>query len=218
MWIDCEMTGLDLVADALVEVAVLVTDAELNVLGEGVDVVIKPSDEALAQMGDFVRNMHTSSGLLDELAAGTTMADAEEQVLAYVKEYVPEARKAPLAGNTIGTDRAFLARDMPSLEGHVHYRNVDVSSIKELARRWYPADLLPHPGQERQPPRAGRHPRVDRGAALLPRRDVRAAARARHGDLQGDRRPAPGHPDAGGTDDRSGGPRSAVDESAATAN
>ena len=138
VWIDCEMTGLDLIADALVEVAVLVTDADLNVLGEGVDVVIKPSDEALAQMGDFVRTMHTLSGLLDKLATGTTMADAEAQVLAYVKEYVPEARKAPLAGNTIGTDRAFLARDMPTLEGHVHYRNVDVSSIKELARRWYP--------------------------------------------------------------------------------
>jgi oligoribonuclease len=138
VWIDCEMTGLDLTADALVEVAVLVTDAELNVLGDGVDVVIKPSDESLAQMGDFVRAMHASSGLLDLLSSGTTMADAEEQVLAYVREHVPESRKAPLAGNTIGTDRAFLARDMPALEGHVHYRNVDVSSIKELARRWYP--------------------------------------------------------------------------------
>ena len=138
VWIDCEMTGLDLTADALIEVAVLVTDAELNVLGSGVDVVIRPSDEAVAQMGDFVRTMHASSGLLDLLAGGTTMADAEEQVLAYVKEHVPESRKAPLAGNTIGTDRAFLARDMPTLETHVHYRNVDVSSIKELARRWYP--------------------------------------------------------------------------------
>jgi oligoribonuclease len=138
VWIDCEMTGLDLISDALVEVAVLVTDAELNVLGEGVDVVIKPSDEALIQMGDFVRAMHASSGLLDVLASGTTMADAEQQVLAYVSQHVPETRKAPLAGNTIGTDRAFLARDMPTLEGHVHYRNVDVSSIKELARRWYP--------------------------------------------------------------------------------
>jgi oligoribonuclease len=137
VWIDCEMTGLDLTADALVEVAVLVTDAELNVLGDGVDVVIKPSDQALIQMGDFVRAMHASSGLLDVLASGTTMEAAEEQVLAYVKEHVPEARKAPLAGNTIGTDRAFLARDMPLLEGYVHYRNVDVSSIKELARRWY---------------------------------------------------------------------------------
>ena len=148
VWIDCEMTGLDLVADALVEVAVLVTDAELNVLGEGVDVVIKPSDEALAQMGDFVRNMHASSGLLDVLASGTTMADAEDQVLTYVKEHVPDARKAPLAGNTIGTDRAFLARDMPQLEGHVHYRNVDVSSIKELARRWYPRAYFASPEKQ----------------------------------------------------------------------
>jgi oligoribonuclease len=138
VWIDCEMTGLDLISDALVEVAVLVTDAELNVLGDGIDIVIKPSDEALIQMGDFVRAMHASSGLLDLLSSGTTMQAAEEQLLAYVQEYVPEARKAPLAGNTIGTDRAFLARDMPTLEGYVHYRNVDVSSIKELARRWYP--------------------------------------------------------------------------------
>ena len=147
VWIDCEMTGLDLIADALVEVAVLVTDADLNVLGQGVDVVIKPSDEALAQMGDFVRNMHASSGLLDVLASGTTMADAEDQVLTYVKEHVPDARKAPLAGNTIGTDRAFLARDMPQLEGHVHYRNVDVSSIKELARRWYPRTYFASPAK-----------------------------------------------------------------------
>jgi len=138
VWIDCEMTGLDITADALIEVAVLVTDAELNVLGDGVDVVIKPSDEALTQMGDFVRTMHASSGLSDLLAGGLTMAEAEEQVLAYVKEHVSENRRAPLAGNTIGTDRAFLARDMPTLEGYVHYRNVDVSSIKELVRRWYP--------------------------------------------------------------------------------
>lgn len=138
VWIDCEMTGLDLGADALIEVAVLVTDGELNVLGEGVDVVIKPTDEALAQMGDFVTDMHRKSGLLDVLAAGVTLEEAEEQVLAYVRQHVPEVRKAPLAGNTIGTDRAFLARDMPTLEGHVHYRNVDVSSLKELAKRWYP--------------------------------------------------------------------------------
>ena len=138
VWADCEMTGLDLGADALIEVAALVTDAELNVLGEGVDVIIKPSDEALTQMGDFVRTMHTSSGLLDQLAGGLTMAEAEERVLDYVREFVAEPRKAPLAGNTIGTDRAFLARDMPTFEGHVHYRNVDVSSVKELARRWFP--------------------------------------------------------------------------------
>lgn len=138
VWIDCEMTGLDLAADALIEVAALVTDGELNVLGDGVDVLIKPSVEALAQMGEFVRTMHASSGLLVELEHGLEMADAEAKVLTYVTEFVPQARKAPLAGNTIGTDRAFLLRDMPALEGHVHYRNVDVSSIKELARRWYP--------------------------------------------------------------------------------
>lgn len=138
VWIDCEMTGLNLETDALIEVAALVTDADLNVLGEGVDVVIKPSEEALASMGDFVRDMHVKSGLLPELESGMAMADAEAAVLAYVREHVPEARKAPLAGNTIGTDRMFLAKDMPELEGHVHYRNVDVSSLKELARRWFP--------------------------------------------------------------------------------
>ncbi len=132
------MTGLDLVNDELIEVAALVTDGELNVLGDGVDVVIKPASAALDQMGDFVRTMHESSGLLDALDAGLTIAEAEERVLDYVREFVPESRKAPLAGNTIGTDRAFLARQMPTLESFVHYRNVDVSSIKELARRWYP--------------------------------------------------------------------------------
>lgn len=138
VWIDCEMTGLNLDSDVLVEVAALVTDAELNVLGDGVDVVIKPPAAALAQMGDFVRAMHEKSGLLPLLESGTTLEDAEAQVLDYVRTHVPEARRAPLAGNTIGTDRMFLARDMPTLEAHVHYRNVDVSSIKELARRWFP--------------------------------------------------------------------------------
>jgi oligoribonuclease len=131
------MTGLDAVHDALIEVAVLVTDSELNILGEGVDVVIKPSAEAMAQMGDFVRNMHTTSKLIDELDAGTTMEDAQAQVLAYIKEHVPVANKAPLAGNSIGTDKVFLARDMPELVEHLHYRVIDVSTIKELARRWY---------------------------------------------------------------------------------
>ncbi len=138
VWVDCEMTGLDLGADALIEVAALVTDSDLKVLGEGIEVVIKPPREALAQMGEFVRTMHEKSGLLPLLESGLSMAEAEEQVLAYIREHVPEPRRAPLAGNTIGTDRAFLARDMPTLEGHVHYRSVDVSSIKELARRWYP--------------------------------------------------------------------------------
>lgn len=138
VWVDCEMTGLDLVSDALIEVAALVTDAHLNVLGEGVDVIIRPPREALDQMGDFVRTMHANSGLIDQLANGLSLADAEATVLEYIRAHVPEVRKAPLAGNTIGTDRSFLARDMPSLEGHVHYRNVDVSSLKELARRWFP--------------------------------------------------------------------------------
>ncbi|MFX4291223.1 oligoribonuclease [Streptomyces bohaiensis] len=138
VWIDCEMTGLSLSSDALVEVAALVTDSELNVLGDGVDVVIRPPEEALAQMPEVVRQMHTSSGLLEELADGTTLADAEAQVLAYVREHAPEAGKSPLCGNSVATDRGFLARDMAALESHLHYRIIDVSSVKELARRWYP--------------------------------------------------------------------------------
>ena len=147
VWIDCEMTGLDLANDALIEVAALVTDSELNVLGEGVDVLVRPSEEALAQMGDFVREMHTKSGLLDELANGLQMREAEELVLEYVRTHAPTARKAPLAGNTVGTDRMFLARDMPELEGWVHYRNVDVSSIKELSRRWFPRAYYQSPAK-----------------------------------------------------------------------
>lgn len=138
VWIDCEMTGLDLGKDALIEVAALVTDYELNVLGEGVDVVIKPPAEALEQMIDFVRTMHETSGLLEELDGGVTMEQAEAQVLAYIREHCPDGSRPALAGNTIGTDRAFLARDMPTLEGFLHYRNIDVSSIKELSKRWYP--------------------------------------------------------------------------------
>jgi len=138
IWIDCEMTGLSLISDALIEVAALVTDFELNQLGDGIDLVIKPPAEALEQMDDFVRTMHTSSGLLDELAAGNTMADAEEQVLSHIRAWAPDAAKWPLGGNTVATDRGFLARDMPALESHLHYRIIDVSSIKELSRRWYP--------------------------------------------------------------------------------
>ena len=138
VWIDCEMTGLSLADDALIEVAALVTDFDLTVLGDGIDIVIRPPDSALVQMGDFVRDMHTSSGLLEELAAGTTLADAQDRVLDYVREWVPESRKAPLGGNTVATDRAFLARDMVELENHLHYRIIDVSSIKELSRRWFP--------------------------------------------------------------------------------
>ena len=138
VWIDCEMTGLSLGTDALIEVAALVTDFELNVLGDGIDVIVKPPQEALDQMDDFVRNMHVSSGLLEELEGGLTLADAEQQVLAYIKEQCPSGSRPPLAGNTVATDRAFLARDMADLESFLHYRIVDVSSIKELARRWYP--------------------------------------------------------------------------------
>ncbi len=132
------MTGLDIKADALIEVAALVTDFDLTVLGDGVDIVIKPPPEAMDQMVEFVRNMHVSSGLLDELDGGTTLDDAEAQVLAYVKQHCTEGSRPPLAGNTVATDRAFLARDMAGLEEFLHYRIVDVSSIKELSRRWFP--------------------------------------------------------------------------------
>jgi oligoribonuclease len=132
------MTGLDLGADALIEVAALVTDFELNVLGDGIDVIVKPPQEALDQMDDFVRTMHTSSGLLEELDSGLTMGEAEEKVLGYIKEHCADGSRPPLAGNTVATDRSFLVRDMPDLESFLHYRIVDVSSIKELSRRWYP--------------------------------------------------------------------------------
>ena len=138
VWIDCEMTGLDLTADALIEVAVVVTDSELTVLGNGVEVVIAPPPAALEQMNDFVRAMHVTSGLLEDLPTGTTLADAQAQVLEYVQTWVPDPGKAPLAGNSVGTDKNFLDRDMPELSAHLHYRVIDVSSIKELARRWYP--------------------------------------------------------------------------------
>lgn len=138
VWVDCEMTGLSLQDDALIEIAALVTDYDLNVLGEGVDLVIKPPQAALEQMNEVVTQMHTTSGLLDRLADGISVREAEEQVLEYVREHVTEPRKAPLAGNSIGTDRGFLARDMVELETFLHYRVVDVSSIKELARHWFP--------------------------------------------------------------------------------
>jgi oligoribonuclease len=147
VWIDCEMTGLSLEHDALVEVAVLVTDSELNVLGDGVQVVIKPPDAALETMPDVVRNMHTSSGLLTELADGITLEEAEERVLAYITAWVPEPGKTPLAGNSIATDRGFLARDMKKVDEYLHYRIVDVSSIKELARRWYPRAYFSSPAK-----------------------------------------------------------------------
>ena len=138
VWIDCEMTGLNLESDELVEIAVVITDYDLNLVDPGLDIIIKPAASALENMGDFVREMHTSSGLIDEIPNGVSTAEAEYEVLEYVLKFVPAGQKAPLAGNTIGTDRAFLAKFMPRLDNHLHYRNVDVSSIKELARRWYP--------------------------------------------------------------------------------
>jgi oligoribonuclease len=138
VWIDCEMTGLNPEVDCLVEIAVVITNSELEILDEGLDLVIKPTAEGLANMNDFVREMHTSSGLINEFDHGLSLEDAEQAVLEYVKRFVPEARTAPLAGNTIGTDRMFLNLYMPALDSHLHYRNIDVSSIKELSRRWYP--------------------------------------------------------------------------------
>jgi oligoribonuclease len=138
VWIDCEMTGVDYVADALIEIAAVVTDFDLNVLGEGIDLVIKPPAAALEQMDDFVRSMHEKSGLLDELDNGITLQEAEQQVLAYVQQHCTPGSRPPLAGNTVGTDRAFLSRDMKDLDAFLHYRIVDVSSVKELSRRWFP--------------------------------------------------------------------------------
>ncbi len=139
VWIDCEMTGLDLGKDALIEVAALVTGPNLDILGEGIDLVIHADDAALDAMPEVVREMHAKSGLTDEVRRSTvTMAEAEEAVLAYIKQFVPNPRTAPLCGNSIATDRGFLARDMPALDDFLHYRMIDVSSIKELARRWYP--------------------------------------------------------------------------------
>ncbi|MHA6793121.1 oligoribonuclease [Pseudonocardia bannensis] len=139
VWIDCEMTGLDLNRDALIEIAVLVTDGELNVLGEGVDVVIHADESALAAMPEVVRDMHERSGLTEEVRTSTMrLAEAEQLALAYIREHVPEPGTAPLAGNSIATDRGFLARDMPELDAYLHYRMIDVSSLKELARRWFP--------------------------------------------------------------------------------
>ncbi|WP_026152148.1 oligoribonuclease [Actinopolyspora halophila] len=139
VWIDCEMTGLELGKDALIEIAALVTDADLNILGEGVDVVIHADEETLGGMPDVVREMHGRSGLTEEVRRSpVTLAQAEQQVLEYLRQHVPDGRSAPLAGNSIATDRGFIARDMPELDEYLHYRMVDVSSVKELCRRWYP--------------------------------------------------------------------------------
>jgi oligoribonuclease len=138
VWIDCEMTGLDLAIDELVEVAVVITDYDLVPVDPGFTIVIKPDQTAWEHMGDFVREMHTSSGLIEEIPNGVTLAEAEYEVLEYILKFVPLGQSAPLAGNTIGTDRAFLAKYMPRVDSHLHYRSVDVSSIKELSRHWFP--------------------------------------------------------------------------------
>jgi oligoribonuclease len=151
VWIDCEMTGLDLDSDELVEIAVVITDFDLNLVDPGIDIVIKPDPSALEHMGDFVREMHTSSGLIEEIPNGVSVAEAEYEVLEYILKFIPAEQKAPLAGNSIGTDRAFLSKFMPRLDNQLHYRNVDVSSIKELARRWYPRAYF------NAPPKDGGH-------------------------------------------------------------
>ena len=170
VWIDCEMTGLDLHRDALVEIACLITDGELNMLDEGIDLVIKPPPEAITQMSDVVRDMHTASGLLDELASGVTLAEAQQQVIDYVLGHGPEPRKLPLCGNSIATDRSFLARDMPDLDAFLHYRMVDVSGVKELVRRWYPRVYFASPEKK-----GGHRALADITESILELRYYRAA-------------------------------------------
>ena len=139
VWIDCEMTGLDLARDALIEVAAIVTDADLEPLDDGIDVIVHAHDDVLDAMVPVVRDMHAASGLTDAVRSSTVvLGDAEQLVLDYVRAHIPESKSAPLCGNSIATDRGFLARDMPALDEHLHYRMIDVSSVKELAKRWYP--------------------------------------------------------------------------------
>ncbi len=136
IWIDCEMTGLDLEKDVLVEIAVLVTDSDLNVIGEGIDLVIAATPDQLAGMNDFVTQMHTNSGLITEIPNGISVSAAEDQIIAYLESASTVSGKSPLAGNSVSVDRSFIARDMPRLNDYLHYRTIDVSSVKELARRW----------------------------------------------------------------------------------
>jgi len=138
VWIDCEMTGLNPDTECLVEIAAVITDFDLNVLDEGIDLVIKPRPGTVEAMGDYVRKMHTDSGLIKEFDSGIDLADAQAQVLEYIKKYIPNPKTAPLAGNTIGTDRLFITKYMPDLDAHLHYRSIDVSTIKELSKRWFP--------------------------------------------------------------------------------
>ena len=148
VWIDCEMTGLNPDTECLVEIAAVITDTELNVMDEGIDLVIKPRAGTVEAMGDYVRKMHTDSGLINEFEAGLELEDAEAQVLEYIKKYIPTAKTTPLAGNTISTDRLFISKYMPKLDDHLHYRNIDVSTIKELAKRWYPRAYFQAPKKD----------------------------------------------------------------------
>lgn len=148
VWIDCEMTGLDMTIDELVEVAVVITDYDLVPLDPGFSIVIKPAQVAWDNMGEFVRNMHTESGLINEISDGVSLADAEYAVNEYILRFVPTPQSAPLAGNTIGTDRTFLAKHMPRVDSHLHYRSIDVSSIKELSRRWFPRVYFNAPSKD----------------------------------------------------------------------
>lgn len=148
VWIDCEMTGLNPDTECLVEIAAVITDTELNVMDEGIDLVIKPRAGTVEAMGDYVRKMHTDSGLIDEFEDGLELEDAEAQVLEYIKKYIPTAKTTPLAGNTISTDRLFISKFMPKLDDHLHYRNIDVSTIKELAKRWYPRAYFQAPKKD----------------------------------------------------------------------
>ena len=148
VWIDCEMTGLNPDTECLVEIAAVITDTELNVMDEGIDLVIKPRAGTVEAMGDYVRKMHTDSGLINEFENGLELDDAEAQVLEYIKKYIPTAKTTPLAGNTISTDRLFITKYMPKLDDHLHYRNIDVSTIKELAKRWYPRAYFQAPKKD----------------------------------------------------------------------
>ena len=151
VWVDCEMTGLNVTVDEICEIAVVVTDQELNEVDAGLQIVVKPGRKALKNMGEFVTNMHTESGLIEEIPNGVSISKAETQVLGYIQQWIKEERTAPLAGNSIGTDRMFLNRQMPNLDSFLHYRNIDVSSIKELTRRWYPRVYF------QMPKKAGNH-------------------------------------------------------------
>ena len=148
VWIDCEMTGLNPETECLVEIAAVITDTELNVMDEGIDLVIKPRAGTIEAMGDYVRKMHTDSGLINEFEDGLELEDAEAQVLEYIKKYIPNPKTSPLAGNTISTDRLFITKYMPKLDDHLHYRNIDVSTIKELAKRWYPRAYFQAPKKD----------------------------------------------------------------------